>query len=166
MKIVSDAGPLIGLAKINCLSILKDMAEDICIPPVVYKELLGKVSFESEYIENALKDFIHVVELKIIRSNIKEKLDDLKIAEGERQAIGLASLFSEDVLLLIDDQVGRKVAEKLNIPLTGLIGILLLAKERGILKEISPLIDELKNQGYWISEELALEAKRLAGEEE
>ena len=44
--------------------------------------------------------------------------------------------------MLIDDHVGREVAETLNIPTTGLIGILLLAKEKGILKNIGSLIIE------------------------
>ena len=42
MRIVSDNGPLIGLAKIDYLSILKQIASEVCIPPMVYRELLGK----------------------------------------------------------------------------------------------------------------------------
>ena len=43
--------------------------------------------------------------------------------EGEKQAIGLASNLGKDVLLLVDDRVGRRVAEKLNIATTGLVGL-------------------------------------------
>jgi predicted nucleic acid-binding protein len=162
MRIVCDTGPLIGLAKIDCLYILKDIAEEVCIPPMVYRELFGKVSTETERIENALNDFIQITELKTLKPQIQEMLSDL--AEGERQAIGLASLFSKDVLLLIDDLSGRRVADKLNIPKTGLIGILLLAKERRILKDIGSLLDDLRTKGYWISDELTVLARRLAGE--
>lgn len=42
MKIVSNTGPIIGLAKINRLSILKDLADEILIPPMVHRELLAK----------------------------------------------------------------------------------------------------------------------------
>ena len=59
---------------------------------------------------------------------------------------------------------GRSVADKLNIPKIGLIGILLLAKERGLLKDIGPFMDELRDKGYWLSDELTLLARRLAGE--
>jgi predicted nucleic acid-binding protein len=162
MKIVSDTGPLIGLAKIDCLPILKDIASGVLIPSVVHRELLGKVGIESERIDKALNDFIRVVDLKPLDPATEEALADLD--EGERQAIGLASTFLEDVLLLIDDHAGRSVAEKLNIPTTGLIGILLLAKEKGILKNVSSLIDELRIQGYWISDEVADIAIHLAGE--
>lgn len=162
MKIVSNTGPLIGLAKIDRLSILKDIATKIIIPPMVQRELLGKTGIESERIDNALNDFINVIELKSLDSAIEDALADLD--EGERQAIALASTFSKDVLLLLDDRAGRSVAEKLNIPTTGLIGILLLAKEKGILENIGSLINELRSQGYWISEEIADLAKDLAGE--
>lgn len=162
MKIVSNTGPLIGLDKIDCLRILKNIASEVLIPPIVYRELLGKVGFESERIDAALNDFIRVTELRPLDPTITEMLIDLD--EGERQAIGLVSIFSEDVLLLLDDRAGRLVAEKLNIPTTGLIGILLLAKEEGILKDIGSLIDELRNQGYWVSDGIANIAKHLAGE--
>ncbi len=162
MKIVSDTGPLIGLAKIDCLFTLKYIATEVLVPTVVHRELLGKVGIESEKIDGALKDFIRVVDLKTTDSTTKEVLVDLD--EGEKQAIGLASTFSEDILLLIDDRAGRLVAEKLNIPTTGLIGILLLAKEKGVLENIGSLVDELRNQGYWISDEIAGIAKDLAGE--
>lgn len=39
MKIVSNTGPLIGLAKIDSLSILKDIASEVLIPPMVHREL-------------------------------------------------------------------------------------------------------------------------------
>jgi len=162
MKIISNTGPIIGLAKIDSLFILKKIASEVLIPPMVHRELLGKIGIESERIDKALNDFIRVAELNPLDSVTKGILANLD--EGERQAIGLASTFSEDGLLLLDDRVGRLAAEKLNIPTTGLIGILLLAKEKGILENIGSLIDNLRKQGYWISDEVSDIAKRLAEE--
>ena len=51
MRIVSNTGPIIGLAKIDRLSILKDIASEIIIPPMVHRELLGKTGIESERID-------------------------------------------------------------------------------------------------------------------
>jgi predicted nucleic acid-binding protein len=162
MKLVSDTGPLIGLAKIDCLFILKEIFSEVLIPPIVHRELLGKVGIESARIDRALADFIHVIDLKPLDPVVNEALVDLD--EGERQAIGLASTFSGNALLLIDDRAGRIAAEKLNIPTTGLIGVLLFAKEKGIIKNIGSLIDELRNHGYWISDRIGEIAKSLAGE--
>lgn len=162
MKIVSNTGPIIGLAKIDCLSILKDIASEVLIPPMVYRELLGKVGIETEGINNALNNFIHPMDLKPISPSIEESLAYL--GEGERQAIGLALILKGDVLLLIDDRAGREVAERLNVSSTGSIGLLLLAKEKGLIEKVGPLVEEMRAQGYWLSDEVLGAAKRLAGE--
>jgi len=114
MKIVSNTGPLIGLAKIAQISLLKSMAEEVLIPPAVHRELLGKFGPESEEIDRALRDFILVRQLKPLEPEVEVALIDLD--EGERQAIGLASTLGEDVLLLLDDQAGGKWLQKVAVP--------------------------------------------------
>ncbi len=143
MKVVSNTGPLIGLAKINRLSILKSLYKEVIIPPVVHKELLGKTGMESDQIDSALQDFINVKELKTSEPATESALTDLD--EGEKQAIGLAATAEEDVLLLLDDRAGREAAKKLNIPTTGLIGIMLLAKDKGLITDVKSLLEEIRN---------------------
>ena len=63
MKIVADTGPIIDLAKIGRISLLKKLATEVLIPPIVHKELYGKIGSESDQIDLALSDFVHVVEL-------------------------------------------------------------------------------------------------------
>ncbi len=58
MKIVSDTGPIIGLAKIGKIILLKNIADEVIIPPMVYKELFGKIGPESNEIDQALNTFI------------------------------------------------------------------------------------------------------------
>ena len=84
--------------------------------------------------------------------------------EGEKQAVALASELGEEVLLIIDDYAGRQAARKLGVAVTGLIGLLLLGKERGLVGKIGPLLDELRQAGYWLSDEIIGIAKGLAGE--
>lgn len=161
MKIVSNTGPLIALAKIKQISLLKDIAEAVFIPPIVHRELLGKVGDESQEIDYALSGFIRVTEPGLLAP--ATELAIAALDEGERQAIGLASTVAGDILLL-DDRAGRAVAKKLNIPTMGLVALLLLAKERGLVANIGQLIEELRNKGYWLSDEVIEVAKRLAGE--
>ena len=63
MIAVSDTGPIIGLAKANRLSLLKNLFDKVVIPPMVRKELFAKTGDESELIDNALTDFIQVSEI-------------------------------------------------------------------------------------------------------
>ena len=89
-------------------------------------------------------------------------LDELD--EGEKQAVALAFLLGKDVLLLMDDYAGRQAARKLQVSITGLVGLLLLAKEKGLVERVGPLVADLREAGYWFSDEVADIARRLAGE--
>jgi predicted nucleic acid-binding protein len=129
---------------------------------MVYKELFGKIGSESNEIDRALNTFIRLKRKITLDEATEMALADL--GEGEKQAIGLASSLGEDVLLLIDDRAGRRVAEKLNIATTGLVGLLVVAKEMGFVESVGPLIEDLRHNGYWLSDDLITTAKRLAGE--
>jgi len=162
MKIVSDTGPIIGLAKIGKLDLLKMFSEEILIPSFVNKELFGKIGPESGHIERALNHFIHVADVSALDSETERIIADLD--EGEKQAIGLASKMRGSVLLLLDDHAGRRAAAKLRIPTTGLVGFFLLAKEKGYINKVEPLLIELRRNGYWLSDEIIEVARRLACE--
>ena len=86
------------------------------------------------------------------------------MSEGERKAIGVAASMGNDVILLIDDRAGRQAAEKLNIKITGLVGVLLMAKDRGLIKSVVDVIEEIRNNGYWLSNSLVDISKQLSGE--
>jgi len=162
MIAVSDTGPIIGLAKANRLSLLKNLFEKVLIPPMVRKELFAKTGDEAELIDNALTDFIQVSEINPVDETAKLILEGL--SEGERQAIAIAASMGNDVILLIDDRAGRQAAEKLNIRITGLVGVLLMAKEKGLIKSVVDVIEEIRNNGYWLSNSLVDIAKQLSGE--
>ena len=162
MKIVSDTGPIIGLAKIGKIILLKNIADEVIIPPMVYKELFGKTGPESNEIDQALNTFIVVKRNIVVDEAIKIELAGL--GEGEKQAIGLASQLDNDVILLLDDRAGRQVAARLNIFTTGLIGLLLVAKEKGFVESVGTHIKELRNNGYWLSDDIMKTAIKLAGE--
>ncbi len=68
------------------------------------------------------------------------------------------------MILLLDDRAGRRVAARMNISTTGLIGLLLVAKERGVIQSVGILIKELRENGYWLSDEIMKIAIKLAGE--
>ncbi len=65
----------------------------------------------------------------------------------------------------MDERAGRKLAQMLALPTIGTIGILLLAKEEGIVSKITPLLDNLINQGTWISPNFYQQILQMAGEE-
>ncbi len=142
---------------------IEKFADEILIPPMVYKELFGKVGPESEEIDRALNSFIKTVSLPQTAGEIRSILSGLD--EGEKQAITLAYAHIDDVILLIDDRAGREVADKLGIPITGLLGLILRLKEKGFVKDIGAITEELRRKGYWLSDDVVKMVKSLAGEQ-
>ncbi len=64
----------------------------------------------------------------------------------------------------MDDRAGRKAAGRLGIATTGVVGVLLKAKQDGELPMVGPVIEIIRSQGYWLSDTVVETAMRLAGE--
>ncbi len=58
----------------------------------------------------------------------------------------------------------RQAADNLNISQIGLVGILLLAKKKGLIENVEPLLQELRANGYWLSDEVLAVARKLSEE--
>jgi predicted nucleic acid-binding protein len=84
---------------------------------------------------------------------------------GEAAAIALA-VETPDCAIILDDRKARVVARQFDIPILGTIGLLLRAKRAGIIPRVTPLLDALKNQGFYLSESLRLKALSIAQEDD
>jgi predicted nucleic acid-binding protein len=125
--IVSDTSPLIALAKLDCLDLLFVSFDKILIPKAVYYEAThDRYRLDSQRIHRFIADN----ETVEIHENVTTK-DYYKfkgvLDEGESQALALAKQLSCGVL--IDERLGRLVAKQHQIPVTGVMGILLQAKK-------------------------------------
>lgn len=131
MIIIADTSPIISLLKINRLDLLHELFGTIFIPEAVYNELMQNERYkpEREIILNA--DFIetkHVLNTEAVY--ILENVTQLD--KGESEALVLFNELKAQ-LLLIDERRGREVAEQLQVPVSGTIGILLKAYDKNIL---------------------------------
>ena len=161
--LIADAGPLIALAKIEKLELLKQLYGTVTIPQQVYSELeIGSNRPGAKALEQAL-----LIGLLI---SVKTKYPPIAIISesvdaGEAEAITLAIEQKSDCpQLLIDDRKGRLVAKHHNIIVIGTAGILLIAKKQGLLVQIKPVLEQLLNVGYRISDPLCNKILQLAGE--
>lgn len=147
--IISDTSCLILLSKMEKLSLLQTMYENIMITEIVAEEYGEPLP---EYIK--VKKLSDIAQFSILAQEVDQ---------GEASSIALA-LEIHNSTLLLDDKKARRMALKLNIPFTGLVGVFVKAKKNGKISEIKPYLNELKNSGMWISESLLLEVLKEANE--
>lgn len=84
MKIISNTGPIIALAKVKKLALLEEIASNVVISVAVYRELFAKIGEESKLIEAAIADFIEVVDIKEKAIDSKIKMATATLDEGEK----------------------------------------------------------------------------------
>lgn len=148
--IVADASPLIVLARVGQLNTLALVAGKVIVPDLVAAECLQDLRRPgAQQIDRAFS-------LGLLSRQPKFPVTDAVTAPGldagESAAIGLAIALNAP--LLIDERIGRHVAQLHAVKVIGSLGILLLAKERGIIDAIAPIIAALKEEEFFISSAL------------
>lgn len=162
MRWISNTGPIIALAKVRKLSILRELAGEVWIPPVVHRELYGKLDEDTPAIDKALSSFISVHEPDPVEKGTGVFIEELDA--GERQVVELALTEGTDSILLMDDHAGRDAARLFRLRVTGTVGLLLLAKEKHILSSVTGLLNRMRQNGYWLSDEMIEIARSMARE--
>lgn len=160
MIVVANAGPLIALAQIGHFNLLRSLYGELRIPLAVRDEVVASGRGRPGGVEVSAAAWIHIVGVRDTTAVqlLRERLD-----AGESEAIVLAIELEAD-LLLIDEARGRRVAEARGLNKTGTVGMLVVAKKRGLISAVTPLLDELRAAGFRMSEELYQTGRALAGE--
>lgn len=156
--VIADAGPVIGLSRVGLLDLLTRLYGTVWVTEVVRDELLAQQQIPfagQDQIQLALTDWIEVqTDLGADFRPLTANLD-----AGECSSIRLC-LKHPGSLLVVDDRAARLEARLHNIAHTGLLGVLLLAHERGFVSTLGPVLAALRAQNYYISD--ALQAQVLA----
>ena len=160
MTIVSNTGQLIALAKANQLALLKTLYGEVLIPPGVYREVLAKTGIEADRLDQALATFVKVAERPAVPPEVESATRSLD--PGEREAIALAHTKSLPVIM--DDRLGREAVRRFGLALTGTVGVIVHAKQENLIASVRELPEQIRDRGYWLSNELIEAAAKLAGE--
>ena len=156
--VISNNSPLVALWHLDLLPLLRDLYTEIWIPREVEKEFLG---IEKESRQEALNNapWIKVVDLTNPGSaSVYDRLDP-----GEVAVLALASEH-DTRFVIIDEKKARQEARKIGSSFKGVVGVLLEAKENGLIDEIKPLLIALKENRIRLSSSLISYALREAGE--
>jgi predicted nucleic acid-binding protein len=149
-KIISNTSCLIVLDNINGLYILQQLYQSILITP----EVVNKYA-------KPLENWMTVIEIKD-RNYLR--ILNASVDLGEASTIALALQIQEENVMILDDLKGRKLASQLQLKFTGLLGVLLKAKQQKIIPSVSGILNQLRKENFRISPKLENEVLKLAGE--
>jgi len=153
MIVVSDTSPLTALLTVSEAELLLKLFNEVIIPEAVQRELLrGHPRIPSWLRVEPVKD------LTLVKHYAKT------VDIGEAEAIGLAKQLGADHLL-IDERKGRNLAIQEGVPVLGLVGVVLLAKRRGLIPSARTLLQRLEREaGMYLGEDLREKALKAVGE--
>lgn len=146
--IISNATPLIAFARIGQLSLLKRVVRQLIIPQAVAEEVANYASKTAGQIDLFQESWIQVERLA---SDERMRLLLPTLDRGEAEVIALA-LEKRARLVLIDELTGRKVAESLELKVTGSVGLLIKAKDLGEVTAVRPLLEAMHEAGIYFSQ--------------
>ena len=150
MIAVSNSSPLIALAQIGQIDLLQRLFESVWIPEAVAREAASSIS-GSGWIA------IQPVQALHPRTLLPS------LALGEQEAISLA-VEIRDALVILDDGAARALAQALHLPVVGTAGLLVIAKERGLISAVQPHLDALISNRFFLSRQVYELILRKAGE--
>ncbi len=140
--VIADSGPIFSLALVDRLTILDILFDEIKIPQAVWDEITLDDSVSCfgrivKYFENKVEKITQFNELSFIMDY------------GESESITLYRELEANFLLVVDKKA-RRIAENLNITCIGTLGLLIVAKDKGLIKELKPIFEEfLKNKRFY-----------------
>jgi uncharacterized protein len=153
MIVVSDTSPITSLMRVGELNLLFQLFGEIVIPVEVHSELLRKHSEVPKWIR---VEAVQNVSLALAFRNV--------VDPGEAEAIQLAKELRAD-RILIDDYQARLLAEREGLQIVGLIGVVLIAKSKGIVLSARTVLTRLQSEGgFYISSDILEDALKTVGE--
>ena len=158
---IVDASPLIFLAKLDRLDLLRRSATEVLLPAAVLEEIRRHPDEASASVEEALGTWLR---MSVVRDRSAVEFLELDLGPGEAEAIALAREVQAERIVL-DDQDARRFARRLGLVPIGTLGILLAARLRGELRALRAEIERLQDAGFRASPALVAAVLQTAGEE-
>lgn len=146
---VANSSGLIALDAIGRLDLLQTLYTRVHVPEVVARKC---GTLLPQWIQ------VEAVQNRSLVQSLR-----LELGHGESEAIALSSELAATRLIL-DDKKARRVAHQLSLPVTGTLAVLLVAKNRGAMSSVKPVIEALRAANFHVSAELMVEIVRRAGE--
>jgi predicted nucleic acid-binding protein len=158
-RVIANTSPLLYLHQVGCLDVLQQLYSTIVVPPAVRQEL-----------DTGRKQGVDVPDVgglpwiviqPVASAALVPVVVDLGQGEAEVIALGLERGGS---LLILDDQLARRIADLHRLQYTGTLGVLVKARQAGFISSIGAVIAALRQKGMWLSDAIVEHSLRLSGE--
>ena len=149
--VISNSSPLIGLEQIGLLHVLHGLFGEVLVPSAVVNEVAPTVSLPAWIVCGPLAQPLAAAVLHT------------SLGAGESEAITLA-LQEQARLVILDDRPARRIASALGLKVIGTLGILLAAKNKGLIPAVAPAIQGLADHHFHAAPHLVQQVLRDAGE--
>ncbi len=150
------------LGNFESTGFVADVFGEVIVPRAVHREVVLNGKGKAGYEALSETNWFHIVEVQNLE--LKDSIM-IELDEGESEVI-CAAKDKNIRLVCIDEFAGRQYAKLLQLDVVGTLGILLAAKKRGYIGELSPLITKLIENHRYVSEKVRNEVLRKSGEKE
>ncbi len=154
-----NASPLIYLTQVGLLDVLDEPGVPVVVPDRVLAEIGAPGATDPAVIAVGAATWIQVVPTP----TIPDEVSDWGLDPGESAVLALA-LEQPGSQAILDDLDARRCATSLGLSTQGTLGLMLVAKQLGLIAEVRPVIDRLRQAGFYMSQNLAERVLRAAGE--
>ncbi|HEY3319825.1 MAG TPA: DUF3368 domain-containing protein [Planctomycetota bacterium] len=155
---VVNASPLIVLAKLGRLDLLRGLPASVVVPEPVAAEVLAgpkddpaRAALESGW------------GTRVPTPAFPSELLEWGLGAGETAVIAVAREQGGCVAVL-DDAQGRMCARSLNVPVRGTLGVLLLAARRGLVPSLRQALENLRAAGLYVDEKIIVAVLKSLGD--
>ena len=158
MIVVSDTSNISYLIQLDLLSLLEKLYGEVFIPEAVYQELSAMPTTQISIVDQIGRINIQQVQDRTI---VEDLLNDLDLGEAESIALALEM---KAELLIVDEAKDRKIARELGLKITGILGVLIAAKQAKLISSVRDSLKELRILGFYLNPRLEMEVLRLVDE--
>ncbi len=156
---VMNASPVILLSRVGLIGLVPSLCRKLSIPSGVIAEVSRGVAADAGRTWLQAKGSAYIVSVPAL----SPEMTGWNGGPGEAEVISYA-LQQGGASVVLDDLAARRMARRLGLPLIGSVGVILRAKEQGLVPKVRPFLEKLRGGGGYLSENILQQALKKAGE--
>lgn len=156
---IVNASPLILPSKAGHLDLLRVGVPEIIVPEPVLREVGARGPTDPVLLEVRRASWLTILPAPPTPAEILA----WDLGDGESSVLAMARDDPESEVVL-DDRDARRCAQALGIGMRGTIGLIVLARRIGSIPAARPVLDQVRQAGLFVTDDLARQALAFVGE--